>query len=63
MTRMDGEALRHAAEEATRAAPGGPQRVVSSDSLLAGARVLTIAHGPEFYTLRLTRQNKLLLTK
>lgn len=63
MTRMDGESLRAAAEDAARAAPGGPRRVVSSAALLAGARVLSIAHEGELYTLRLTRQNKLLLTK
>jgi hemin uptake protein HemP len=40
-----------------------PPRAVTSEALLQGARRLTIAHGGEVYTLHLTRQNKLLLTK
>jgi hemin uptake protein HemP len=55
----------------SRPAPGwrpvrdadAPPRAVSSEALLQGARRLTIAHGGEVYTLHLTRQNKLLLTK
>ena len=38
-------------------------RSVTSEALLQGARRLTIAHGGDVYTLHLTRQNKLLLTK
>lgn len=45
------------------AAPAAPARAVSSEALLQGARRLSIAHGGEVYTLHLTRQNKLLLTK
>jgi hemin uptake protein HemP len=45
------------------AEPSAPQRAVTSEALLQGARRLTIAHGGEVYTLHLTRQNKLLLTK
>lgn len=63
MSRMEGEALRNLAEAALRAGPDAPGRVVSSEALLSGARVLGIAHAGEIYTLRLTRQNKLLLTK
>ncbi|SEA45414.1 hemin uptake protein HemP [Rubrimonas cliftonensis] len=36
---------------------------VDSATLLAGSRILLIRHAGETYTLRLTRQNKLLLTK
>ncbi|MEO1494169.1 MAG: hemin uptake protein HemP [Pseudomonadota bacterium] len=36
---------------------------VSSEDLLQGAKIITIDHEGTFYTLRLTRQNKLLLTK
>lgn len=36
---------------------------LSSDALLGGRRELVIRHGDETYRLRLTRQNKLILTK
>jgi hemin uptake protein HemP len=36
---------------------------VSSVALLRGGRKLFIEHGGETYTLQVTRQNKLLLTK
>ena len=45
------------------AQPPAPPRAVTSEALLQGSRRLTIAHGGEVYTLHLTRQNKLLLTK
>ncbi len=38
-------------------------RSVSSRQLLAGARELCIEHCGELYRLRVTRQNKLILTK
>jgi hemin uptake protein HemP len=36
---------------------------MDSQELFAGTRELTIAHGAEVYRLRLTAQNKLILTK
>jgi hemin uptake protein HemP len=48
---------------ATDAGPAEPPRCTSSDALLQGARRLLIEHAGEVYTLHLTRQNKLLLTK
>ena len=36
---------------------------MDSRDLFAGAREITIAHGDETYRLRLTAQNKLILTK
>jgi hemin uptake protein HemP len=36
---------------------------VDSRDLFAGTRELTIVHGPSAYRLRLTAQNKLILTK
>jgi len=41
----------------------GPVRVVTSETLLAGARELAIRHGDAEYRLRLTRAGKLILTK
>ena len=40
----------------------GP-RVMNSSVLFAGNSEVIITHGPEFYRLRLTRQNRLILTK
>ena len=39
------------------------QRIVSSETLLAGRRELIIQHGAEQYRLRLTQSNKLILVK
>jgi hemin uptake protein HemP len=36
---------------------------MDSRDLFAGLREITIAHGDEIYRLRLTAQNKLILTK
>lgn len=36
---------------------------LDSRDLFAGVREITIAHGEEIYRLRLTAQNKLILTK
>ncbi|KAB2844780.1 MAG: hemin uptake protein HemP [Burkholderiales bacterium] len=41
--------------------PFGP--VIDSRTLFCFSRVVTIDHGGERYTLRLTRANKLILTK
>jgi hemin uptake protein HemP len=45
-----------------RAVPVDGNRLDSRD-LFVGTRELTIAHGEETYRLRLTAQNKLILTK
>ena len=45
--------------ETDRAAPP----VVTTAALMQGRRVLVILHEGEAYTLRVTRQNRLLLTK
>lgn len=37
--------------------------VINTDVLFAGSSEVIIAHGVEFYRLRLTRQNRLILTK
>ena len=39
------------------------RREISSEALLAGGKELLIHHQGEAYRLRLTRQNKLILTK
>jgi hemin uptake protein HemP len=53
-----------------RATLGSPQRTLTvadnqldSRDLFASAREIVIAHGPDRYRLRLTSQNKLILTK
>lgn len=50
--------------EFDRGAPvQAPVREVTSEDLMEGDRLLNIRHGDALYTLRLTRQGKLLLTK
>ncbi|MEP9347754.1 hemin uptake protein HemP [Xanthobacter sp. KR7-225] len=51
-------------------APAGAARAlpminaqIDSRDLFAAERVITIAHGDQVYQLRLTAQNKLILTK
>lgn len=39
------------------------RRIVSSDQLLDGTKEIVILHDGHEYVLRLTRQNKLILTK
>jgi hemin uptake protein HemP len=41
----------------------GQVRTVRAETLLRGERILRIEHNGELYTLRLTRNEKLLLTK
>ena len=45
------------------AEPAEEQVTVPSEHLFAGAKVIRILHGDSVYTLRVTRQGKLLLTK
>ncbi len=47
---------------AARQIPMLANRIASQD-LFADGREITIAHGDELYRLRLTAQNKLILTK
>jgi hemin uptake protein HemP len=56
------EGLRRAAPAIERRIPIVDGRVHSRD-LFAGARAIAIIHGDETYQLRITAQNKLLLTK
>jgi hemin uptake protein HemP len=54
---------------ATSSVAGAKRQVLLADNrlesreLFAGNREITIAHGEEIYRLRLTAQNKLILTK
>lgn len=50
------------AAEPLRSIPMAANRIDSSN-LFVGTREVTIAHGAETYRLRLTAQNKLILTK
>ncbi len=45
------------------AAPRPPAAAVRSEDLFGGTRELIIRHGREEYRLRITRANKLILTK
>ena len=51
--------------QSNRAAPSPPQnaRRIDSHRLLAGGRELVIDHAGQEYRLRLTRNDKLILTK
>ncbi len=40
-----------------------PLRSIDSQALLAGQKLITIQHGAQQYVLRLTKENKLILTK
>jgi hemin uptake protein HemP len=66
MTTSEGQtaaATRHSAS------PAGERRLVMADNridsrdLFSGTREITISHGDGVYRLRLTSQNKLILTK
>lgn len=43
--------------------PANPRPRVDSEVLLQGAGTLDIDHGGQLYLLRITRENKLILTK
>jgi len=51
------------AEGSRRSDSTAPRRAVPSEQLLKGTRELVILHDGCEYVLRLTRQNKLILTK
>ena len=40
-----------------------PMRSIDSQALLAGQKLITIQHGQHQYVLRVTKENKLILTK
>lgn len=48
---------------ATAPATAEPPPRVDSDQLLRGHRTIEIEHGEQRYTLRVTKDNKLILTK
>jgi len=52
----------NAADGTPKSAPSDPQRI-DSRRLLAGGRELVIDHAGQEYRLRLTRNDKLILTK
>jgi hemin uptake protein HemP len=52
-----------AATAAATTGADGEVRTLSTRKLFGGNRVLRIEHDGEIYTLRLTRNNKLILTK
>jgi hemin uptake protein HemP len=43
--------------------PANPRPRIDSEALLQGAATLEIDHGGQLYLLRVTRENKLILTK
>ena len=49
--------------QAKMAVASGSSLPLNSSTLFAGNSEVVIAHGAEFYRLRLTRQNRLILTK
>ncbi len=49
--------------EARQAGKASGEQPLDSRALFAGNSEVVIAHGAEIYRLRLTRQNKLILTK
>ena len=55
-------ALSQSANTATRSIAVQDNQI-DSRNLFIGTREITIAHGSEIYRLRLTAQNKLILTK
>ena len=58
----DGDDNRPVASQQSRVITVTDERINSRDLFSAG-RQITIEHGGEIYTLRLTAQNKLILTK
>ncbi len=62
MSKHDHASTAWQAEQRTRAVPVLDEKMDSRD-LFSSSRVVTIAHGAQTYQLRLTAQNKLILTK
>ncbi|MEM7506744.1 MAG: hemin uptake protein HemP [Pseudomonadota bacterium] len=57
------EAATRTPEPVREPSASATQREIDSRTLLGHGKTVTIRHGAEFYTLRLTRANKLILTK
>ena len=62
--------MKDSKEAETKRPSAGPSRMIAivgnrldSGELFVGTKEITIAHGAEVYRLRLTAQNKLILTK
>ncbi|HEY4647063.1 MAG TPA: hemin uptake protein HemP [Steroidobacteraceae bacterium] len=53
----------HIQPNAIRARPALPQRRLTSEALMAGAREVILEHRGEQYRLRVTSNGKLILTK
>lgn len=53
----------HSAPQSNPASEGEAVRVVRSEELFAGARVVLIQHGGEQYRLLVTRNDRLILQK
>jgi hemin uptake protein HemP len=61
---MSGDEKNASAEEAADAKAGAvKERRISARELLGNERILRIEHNGEVYTLRLTRNDRLILTK
>ena len=60
-TPSSSQSLRHEALD-PRGPPPAPRRI-DVRALLGGAQILMIEHGDSRYVLRMTRNNKLILTK
>lgn len=45
------------------ATPNSPERVMHSETLMQGRKVMTIVHNGRVYRLQTTKQGKLILTK
>lgn len=58
-----GAPMKEAAPMQARDDRGGPQQALSSRELFKHANTVRIEHNGEHYCLRLTRGNKLILTK
>lgn len=63
-SKLDGPAQADTpSQEQSRSVPVDAINRIDSRDLFVGTRELTISHGSETYRLRLTAQNKLILTK
>lgn len=60
---MSSESGKRAATLAPKLASSATQRRLVAAELFAGAREVLLTHADELYRLRITRNNKLILTK
>jgi hemin uptake protein HemP len=69
MNSSESQAKSHVPENSGPATPQAERKIaivgdrIDSRDLFIGAREIIIGHGSDFYRLRLTAQNKLILTK